>query len=90
MKIGIPKEVKDKENRVACTPGGARMFVQQGHQLLIETHAGEGSGFPDAAYTAVGARILPRAQDIFAEADMIIKVKEPQPSEFNLDRKSVV
>lgn len=90
MKIGIPREVKDKENRVACTPGGVRMMVNQGHQLLVETNAGVGSGFADAAYTDAGARMVAKAADIFGEADMILKVKEPQHAEFSMLRKGQI
>jgi alanine dehydrogenase len=90
MKIGIPKEIKDKENRVACTPGGVRMLAGQGHQLLVETNAGVGSGFPDSAYQEAGARMIPKAADIFADADMIMKVKEPQPSEYPMLRKGQI
>ena len=90
MKIGIPREIKDKESRVACTPAGVHALVQRGHKLFVETQAGEGSGFLDAHYMDVGARILPRASDVFAEADMIIKVKEPQSSEYPLLRKNQI
>jgi alanine dehydrogenase len=90
MKIGIPKEIKDKENRVACTPGGVRMMAQQGHQVLVQAGAGEGSGFPDAAYAEAGARLVPEAAAVFGEADMILKVKEPQAAEFPLLRKGQV
>ncbi len=90
MKIGIPKEIKDKENRVACTPGGVRMLANQGHQLLVEAGAGFGSGFADTAYTDAGARILGKASEVFAEADMIMKVKEPQHAEFGMLRKGQI
>lgn len=86
MKIGIPKEIKDNENRVACTPGGVRMIIQQGHEVTVETRAGLGNGFPDAAYAEAGATIAPNASEVFAEAEMIMKVKEPQSSEFQLLR----
>lgn len=90
MKIGIPREIKDKENRVSSTPGGVRMLVQHGHQLFVEAGAGEGSGFSDAAYAEAGATILPRAADVFGEADMILKVKEPQLSECPLLRRDQI
>lgn len=90
MKIGIPKEIKDKENRVACTPGGVRMLAQQGHRLFVQANAGVGSGFADAAYQEAGATILEKATDLFAESDMIMKVKEPQASEFPLLRKNQI
>lgn len=90
MKIGIPREIKDKENRIACTPGGVRMMVQHGHRLFVETRAGEGSGFPDAIYVEAGATILPRATDVYAQSEMILKVKEPQSSEYGLLRENQI
>ena len=90
MKIGIPKEIKDNENRVACTPGGVRMLVQSGHEVAVETTAGLGSGFSDAAYQEAGASIRAGAPDVFAESEMILKVKEPQPSEFAFLRKGQI
>ncbi len=77
MKIGVPKEIKTNENRVALVPAGAEALVAAGHSVLIEKGAGEGSGFPDSAYTAVGAKIGPDADAVWREADMIMKVKEP-------------
>ncbi|HWB61053.1 MAG TPA: alanine dehydrogenase [Chthoniobacteraceae bacterium] len=90
MKIGIPKEIKEKESRVACTPGGVRMFVSQGHAVVVETGAGDGSGFSDAAYEQGGAVIRKSAAEIFAEAEMILKVKEPQPAEYGLLREGQI
>ncbi|MEI6082715.1 MAG: alanine dehydrogenase [Verrucomicrobiota bacterium] len=89
MKIGIPKEIKIKENRVACTPGGARMFVQQGHQVLVQQGAGVGAGFSDDLYREVGATIVPTAADAWA-AEMVIKVKEPQAAEYGYLRPELV
>jgi alanine dehydrogenase len=86
MKIGIPKEIKNNESRVSLTPGGAHALVQHGHEVYIQTQAGLNSGFDDSAYTAVGARILPTAEEVFATAEMIIKVKEPIASEYALIR----
>ena len=86
MKIGIPKEIKNNENRVSLTPGGAQALVQHGHEVYIHSSAGVNSGFSDEAYTKVGAKILPAAEDIFAIAEMIIKVKEPIESEYKLIR----
>ena len=86
MKIGIPKEIKNNENRVSLTPGGAQALVQHGHEVYIQSSAGVNSGFSDEAYTKVGAKILPAAEDIFAIAEMIIKVKEPIESEYKLIR----
>ncbi len=77
MQIGVPKEIKTNENRVALVPAGAEMLVAAGHQVLVEKGAGDGSGFEDAQYVAAGARITPDADATWAAADMIMKVKEP-------------
>ena len=77
MRIGVPKEIKTNENRVALVPAGAEALVAAGHQVTVERGAGEGSGFSDGQYTAVGARIAPDADSTWRDADMIIKVKEP-------------
>jgi alanine dehydrogenase len=81
MKIGCPKEIKPQEFRVGMTPDAAREAVAHGHQVMVETNAGTGAGFTDADYTAAGAQIIATAAEIFALADMIVKVKEPQPVE---------
>jgi alanine dehydrogenase len=80
MRIGIPKEIKLNENRVALTPGGVRELVIRGHEVLVESTAGVSVGFDDSAYSGAGARITDVA-DVFASSEMIIKVKEPQPQE---------
>ena len=80
-KIGVPTEIKADEYRVAITPSGVRELVDAGHELFIERGAGEGSAIADADYEAQGATILPTADDVFGEADLIIGVKEPQPEE---------
>jgi alanine dehydrogenase len=77
MKIGVPKEIKTNENRIALVPAGAESLVGAGHSVLIEVGAGIGSGFPDEAYTAVGAKIAPSAAAVWKDSDMIMKVKEP-------------
>ena len=77
MKIGVPKEIKTNENRVALVPAGAEALVASGHTVMIEKGAGEGSGFPDSSYTSAGAKIGPDADTVWREADMIMKVKEP-------------
>jgi alanine dehydrogenase len=87
MKIGCPKEIKPQEFRVGITPNAAKEAVAHGHQVLIETQAGIGSGFDDAAYQAAGATILATAAEIFATADMIVKVKEPQAVERKMLRE---
>lgn len=87
MKIGIPKEIKNNENRVGATPAGVKELVAHGHELFVQHTAGDGSGFPDEEYVAAGAKILPTIEDIYATADMIIKVKEPIEPEYKLIRK---
>ncbi|MBX6341050.1 MAG: alanine dehydrogenase, partial [Thermomicrobiaceae bacterium] len=86
MIIGVPKEIKDNENRVSTTPGGVAEYVARGHQVLVEQGAGVGSGFADDEYARAGAQIIPSHDDVFARADMIVKVKEPIASEYDLLR----
>jgi len=81
MKIGVPKEVKDNEFRVAVVPAGVRELVAADHHVLVEAGAGIGAGFDDAAYVAAGAVIVPSAEETFVVADLIVKVKEPQAVE---------
>ena len=90
MKVGIPKELKDNEYRVAITPAGVRELVVNGHEVLIETEAGRGSSIPNAEFEGAGARIVPDADTVFAEADMVLKVKEPVPEEFHRLRDGLV
>ncbi len=87
MKIGIPKEIKNNENRVGATPAGVKELVAHGHELFVQHTAGDGSGFHDEEYVAAGAKILPTIEDVYATADMIIKVKEPIEPEYKLIRK---
>jgi alanine dehydrogenase len=84
MKVGVPTEIKTDEYRVALTPAGVRELVEHGHEVLVQAGAGEGSAIGDADYTSQGAKIVPDAQAVFGEADMVVKVKEPQPSEVAL------
>ena len=81
MKVGVPTEIKTDEYRVALTPSGVRELVDHGHEVVVQAGAGEGSAIADADYEAQGAAILPDADAVFAAADMIVKVKEPQPVE---------
>ena len=81
MKIGCPKEIKPQEFRVGMTPAAVREAVNHGHEVFVETMAGNGAGFTDADYVAAGGKICPTADEVFAKADMIVKVKEPQPVE---------
>ncbi len=90
MIIGVPKEIKTNENRIALVPAGAEALVGAGHTVYVEAGAGLGSGFPDEAYTAVGAKMLPTADDVWAKADMIMKVKEPIAVEWPRMRKGQV
>src|SRR5438093_10146786 len=89
MKIGVAKEIKTDEYRVALTPAGARELVQRGHDVIVETGAGDGSSFPDAAYQAVGAGIG-SVDDVWGEAELLLKVKEPVESEYGRLRDGLV
>jgi alanine dehydrogenase len=89
MKIGVAKEIKPDEYRVALTPAGARELIQRGHDVTVETGAGEGSAFPDSAYEVVGARIAPVA-DVWADSDLLLKVKEPIEPEYGRLREGLV
>ena len=87
MIIGVPKEIKHNENRVAVTPAGVREMVARGHEVYVQTTAGNGSGFSDDEYRAAGAKMLPTIEDVYAIAEMIVKVKEPIRPEYGLIRK---
>jgi alanine dehydrogenase len=89
MRIGVPKEIKNNENRVAMTPAGVMNLVSHGHEVFIEKGAGLGSGFTDAQYVEVGAKIVDRAEDAWS-MDMVMKVKEPLPSEYKYFREGLV
>ncbi|HET7004450.1 MAG TPA: alanine dehydrogenase [Candidatus Binatia bacterium] len=90
MIIGVPKEIKTEENRVALTPIGVAGFVARNHQVLVQSGAGSGSGLTDANYRVAGATILDSAKEVWDKADMIMKVKEPQESEFALLRPGLI
>jgi alanine dehydrogenase len=90
MIVGVPKEIKTEENRVAVTPTGVAGFVARNHKVLIEKGAGMGSGLTDQAYESAGAIIVDTAKGVWRQADMIMKVKEPQPSEFPLMRSGQI
>ena len=81
MKVGVPTEIKTDEYRVALTPAGVRELTDAGHEVIVQSGAGAGSAIADTDYEAQGARIVPDADAVFAEAEMIVKVKEPQPVE---------
>src|SRR2546423_12197943 len=89
MKVGVVKEIKADEYRIALTPAGARELVQRGHEVVVEAGAGEGSSFPDDSYESVGAS-LGDAVWIWEEADLLLKVKEPLPSEYGLLREGLI
>lgn len=88
MKIGIPKEIKNNENRVGMTPAGVAEFIRHGHEVMVQHTAGENSGFADEAYEKVGAIILPDIQSVYREAEMIVKVKEPIAENIHLSIKT--
>src|SRR6266480_5664444 len=90
MKIGVPKEIKTNENRVALVPAGAEALVAAGHSVMIQKGQGDGRGFPDSAYTAVGAKVGADADAVWREADMIMKVKEPIKPEWPRMKKGQV
>src|ERR687896_950822 len=90
MRVGIPRELKDNEYRVAITPAGVRELVVANHEVLIERGAGRGSSITDAEYERAGASIVPNADDVFAAADLVLKVKEPIPEEFGRLRDGLV
>lgn len=83
MIIGVPKEIKDNENRVALTPAGAKALVSRGHQVLVQMGAGQGSGFADVQYSEAGAELVAAPEEVFHRAEMIMKVKEPLPPEYD-------
>ena len=87
MIIGVPKEIKNNENRVGMTPSGVQEMTRHGHVVYVQASAGVNSGFSDEAYTAAGAKILPTIEEVYATAEMIVKVKEPIASEYKLVRK---
>jgi alanine dehydrogenase len=90
MIVGVPKEIKEQEQRVALIPSGAIQLVRQGHSVLVEKNAGFGSGYPDEDYKRAGAEIVEGPDEVFQRADMIVKVKEPLPAEFPRLRKGQI
>src|SRR3979411_420832 len=90
MIIGVPKEIKEQEQRVALLPSAVEQLKRRGHTVLVEKNAGFGSGYPDEDYVKAGAEIVDLAKDVFAHADMIVKVKEPLKAEFPLLRKGQI
>jgi alanine dehydrogenase len=90
MVIGVPKEIKEQEYRVALLPSGAYQLIRRGHKVLVERGAGVGAGYPDAEYESAGAILLDTHESVFAEADLIVKVKEPLPAELPLLRPAQI
>ena len=90
MKVGVPKEIKTLEFRVGMTPAGVRELVHDGHGVVVETNAGIGIGMTDADYEAAGAKVVKTAEEVFAAAEMIVKVKEPQLNECAMLREDQV
>ena len=84
MTIGVPKEIKEQEYRVALLPSGAYQLIKRGHTVVVERGAGIGAGYPDAEYESAGAKLVATHEEVFARADLIIKVKEPLTSELPL------
>ncbi|HZI31709.1 MAG TPA: alanine dehydrogenase [Candidatus Binatia bacterium] len=87
MIIGVPKEIKEQEYRVAMLPSGAYQLIKRGHQVIVERGAGTGAGYPDAEYETAGAKLVATHAEVFAQADLIVKVKEPLPDECHLLRR---
>src|SRR5688572_25043042 len=90
MRIGVPKEIKTQEFRVGMTPAGAAILTARGHTVLIEQNAGVGSSIPDEAYVKAGATIVPSREEVWGQADMVVKVKEPIAPEFPLMRRDLI
>src|ERR1051325_7354501 len=86
MVIGVPREIKGQEYRVALLPSAAYQLIKRGHQVLVERNAGVGAGYPDADYNQAGATLLQDHAEVFQRAELVVKVKEPQPSEYSLLR----
>ena len=90
MTIGVPKEIKEQEYRVALLPSGAYQLSQRGHSVLVERGAGVGAGYPDEEYETAGAKLLFSHADVFNQAELIVKVKEPLPEEYSLLRRGQI
>ena len=90
MKIGVPKEIKPQENRIGLTPDSAKTLVSEGHEVLVETNGGYEAGFDDNQYLKAGAKIAKNAADIYNDAEIIVKVKEPQKAEVEMLRENQI
>ncbi|MGA7055340.1 MAG: alanine dehydrogenase, partial [Mycobacterium sp.] len=90
MRVGIPTETKNNEFRVAITPAGVAELTRRGHEVLIEAGAGEGSAIADADFKTAGAQLITTAEQVWSDADLLLKVKEPMPAEYGLLRRSQI
>ena len=90
MKIGVPKEIKPQENRIGLTPESVKILVSEGHEIIVENNGGFEAGFENEQYKSAGAKIIDKAQDIFNDADIIVKVKEPQQGEVKMIRENQI
>ena len=90
MKIGVPKEIKPQENRIGLTPDSVKVLISNGHQVLVENNGGFEAGFDNDQYKSVGAKIIDKAEDIFNDADIIVKVKEPLSNEVNMIKENQI
>ena len=90
MKIGVPKEIKPQEHRIGLTPDSVKTLISEGHEVLVENNGGFEAGFENEQYISVGAKIIDKAEDIFNDADIIVKVKEPQPNEVKMIRENQI
>ena len=90
MKIGVPKEIKPQETRIGLTPDSVKDLVSNGHQVLIENNGGSEAGFDNSHYTSAGARIIDKAEDIFNDSEIIVKVKEPLSNEVQMIRENQI
>ena len=90
MKIGVPKEIKPQENRIGLTPESAKSLVSNGHEVLVENNGGFEAGFDNDQYKSVGAKIIDKAEDIFNDAEIIVKVKEPLSNEVKMIRENQI
>ena len=90
MKIGVPKEIKPQEHRIGLTPDSVKTLISEGHEVLVENNGGFEAGFDNEQYTSIGAKIIDKAEDIFNDSDIIVKVKEPQSGEVKMIRESQI
>ena len=90
MRIGVPKEIKPQENRIGLTPDSVKILVTEGHEVLVENNGGFEAGFENDQYTKAGAKIVNKASDIFNDAEIIVKVKEPQKVEVDMIRENQI